>query len=279
MISKVTVIIPSYNHGRYITRALNSVINQSFSNLEILIIDDGSTDNTSEIIKNIIKNDSRIKYIYQSNSGLSSARNLGLDHASGQWIQFLDADDVIHPDKIRAQIDKYNSSKYSSSKYFLSFTDYFRSKIDNIEEILFDFRSRLPINNHNFFVDVILNWENIVSIPIHAFLFDGRLFNDLKLRFDTSLKNHEDLDLLLTLANHNVQIEYLDGKYANYTFSSHSMSGNAADMALGFKIVVEKHLRMINRYDLFRYLEFKYAMLSDGDLLSKLRFKTKRIFD
>ena len=57
------------------------------------------------------------------------------------------------------------------------------------------------------------------------------------------------------------------------------MSGNASDMALGFKIVVEKHLRIISRYDLFRYLEFKYSILSEGDLLSKLRFKTRRFFD
>lgn len=189
----VSIIIPTFNHGQYLNRALLSAINQTHFHIEVLIIDDGSTDNTSDIIKNIIKNDSRIKYIYQSNNGLSSARNLGLDHATGRWIQFLDADDVIHPDKIRAQIDKHKSSKISSDKLILSFTDFFRSKIENIEDVLFDFRSRLPVNNHNFFVDVILNWENIVSIPIHAFLFDARIFNDLKLRFDTSLKNHEDL--------------------------------------------------------------------------------------
>ena len=125
----VSIIIPTFNHGQYLNRALLSAINQTHFHIEVLIIDDGSTDNTSDIIKNIIKNDSRIKYIYQSNNGLSSARNLGLDHATGRWIQFLDADDVIHPDKIRAQIDKHKSSKISSDKLILSFTDFFRSKI------------------------------------------------------------------------------------------------------------------------------------------------------
>jgi glycosyltransferase involved in cell wall biosynthesis len=279
MNNKVTIIIASFNHGRYIFRALESVINQSHRNIEVLIIDDGSTDNTFDVVSGLIKNDSRIKYIYQHNKGLSSARNLGLENASGQWIQFLDADDVIHPDKIKAQIDKYNQSINTTDKYFLSFTDYYRSKIDDIDDVLMDFKSRLPINNHNFFVDIILNWESIVSIPIHAFLFDGRIFNQLNLRFDTNLKNHEDLDILLSLATQKVQIEYVDYKYVNYTYSEKSMSGNHEVMDFGFKKVIEKHLKIINRYDLFRYLEFKRNLLSDGDFLSKLKYKITRYFD
>jgi len=86
-----SVILPTYNRVKFIKNAINSVLNQTFIDFELIIIDDGSTDNTLEIVTNI--NDSRIKYHYQENSERSAARNKGIDNASGTWICFLDSDD------------------------------------------------------------------------------------------------------------------------------------------------------------------------------------------
>ena len=92
---KISVIVPCYQAERYIQRCLQSICSQTYSNLEIIVIDDGSTDASASIVKGLAQSDSRIKYIYQSNAGVSAARNAGLDYASGDVITFVDSDDTI----------------------------------------------------------------------------------------------------------------------------------------------------------------------------------------
>ena len=95
MNEKISVIIPAYNVKPYIKKCVKSVINQSYTNLEIIIIDDGSTDGTSNICDEIEKLDNRIIVLHQSNKGLSEARNAGLNIATGEWVAFLDSDDWV----------------------------------------------------------------------------------------------------------------------------------------------------------------------------------------
>lgn len=92
---KISVIIPVYNSEKYIERCLKSVVNQSYKDLEIILIDDGSTDNSSLICKKWEKLDNRVKYFRKENGGPSTARNYGLKHVSGDYIHFLDSDDWI----------------------------------------------------------------------------------------------------------------------------------------------------------------------------------------
>jgi glycosyltransferase involved in cell wall biosynthesis len=91
----VSVIVPVYNVGEYIEKCINSIINQTYSNLEILLINDGSTDNSPRICAEYAKKDIRIKLIHKENGGLSDARNVGLDVARGKYILFVDSDDYI----------------------------------------------------------------------------------------------------------------------------------------------------------------------------------------
>lgn len=107
----VSVIISLYNKELAIEQTLNSVLNQTYRNIEIIIADDGSTDKSASIVKRLAKNDLRIKYFYKTNGGVSSARNFGLSKASGEWIVFLDADDEMMPINIETLLhltDKYN---------------------------------------------------------------------------------------------------------------------------------------------------------------------------
>lgn len=109
---KVSVIIPCYNVEKYIERCLNSIINQTYSNLEILCIDDGSKDNTKKIIKKFLEKDTRIKYFYKENGGLSSARNYGLKYINGFYCCFIDSDDYVdstYVSKLVNSIEKNNS--------------------------------------------------------------------------------------------------------------------------------------------------------------------------
>ena len=92
----ISVIIPVYNTAEYLPRCLDSVINNGYKNLEIICVNDGSTDSSPEILRRYEKNDSRIKVIDVPNGGVSRARNIGLDNASGEYIAFIDSDDRVH---------------------------------------------------------------------------------------------------------------------------------------------------------------------------------------
>lgn len=91
----ISVIIPMYNPGILLCRMLESVLHQTYRDLEILLIDDGSTDDTAQFCKEFVARDKRVQYFYQDNAGVSAARNLGLQKADGEFIAFLDADDCI----------------------------------------------------------------------------------------------------------------------------------------------------------------------------------------
>ena len=88
-----SIIIPTYNRGHVLGKTIQSVINQNFNDWELIVVDDGSTDNTKNIINDFSKNDSRIRYIYQDNQERSAARNNGIENSNGKYICFLDSDD------------------------------------------------------------------------------------------------------------------------------------------------------------------------------------------
>lgn len=96
MSAKISIIIPVYNLEDYVENCINSLLNQTYDNIEVLCIDDGSTDNSATVIKKLAKGDQRVKYIYKENGGVSSARNEGLEVANGEYIMFVDGDDYMH---------------------------------------------------------------------------------------------------------------------------------------------------------------------------------------
>lgn len=110
---KVSVVIPTYNREATILRSIQSVLRQTYSELELIIVDDGSTDRTRDIIKGI--DDSRIRYIpLENNGGVANARNVGAGLADGEWIAFQDSDDVWHIDKLEKQMAySYRNPQYS----------------------------------------------------------------------------------------------------------------------------------------------------------------------
>ena len=96
----ISVIIPVYNVQAYLVRCVDSVINQSYDNLEIILVDDGSSDNSSQICDELALKDRRIKVIHKTNGGLSDARNVGLEKSVGDYILFVDSDDFIHQEMV-----------------------------------------------------------------------------------------------------------------------------------------------------------------------------------
>lgn len=101
----ISIITPAYNAERYIVQAIESVLAQTYPHWEMIIVDDGSTDNTAQAVKQFAAKDTRIKYIYQANGKQGKARNNALNHASGKYIAFLDADDIWIKNKLELQIE------------------------------------------------------------------------------------------------------------------------------------------------------------------------------
>jgi len=109
----VSIIMPAYNCGDFIGATLDSVINQSYKNWEVIIVDDCSTDNTADVVQEYIKKDNRIKYHkLEKNSGAAVARNKAVDLASGKYMAFLDSDDVWFPEKLTKQIGFMEQNDY-----------------------------------------------------------------------------------------------------------------------------------------------------------------------
>src|SRR5439155_25020344 len=98
----VSVIIPCYNAGRWVGDAIRSALNQTYTNVEIIVIDDGSTDDSLEVIRAF---KDKVRWKTGVNHGPCAARNLGLGLAQGEWVQFLDADDLLHPQKIQLALE------------------------------------------------------------------------------------------------------------------------------------------------------------------------------
>ena len=111
----ISVIVPIYNVEEYLPACIESILNQTYKDLEILLIDDGSTDNSGKICDKYVKQDNRCIAIHQLNKGLSGARNTGLDHATGEYISFIDGDDYIHPQMFEILYEALQKGDYDFS--------------------------------------------------------------------------------------------------------------------------------------------------------------------
>ena len=117
----ISVIVPVYNVELYLAECINSILKQSFSNFELLLIDDGSTDHSSLICQEYVLKDSRIKYYKKSNGGLSDARNYGIKKSIGKYITFIDSDDYIDENYLKILFDSLisNNAYISIANYIL----------------------------------------------------------------------------------------------------------------------------------------------------------------
>lgn len=104
---KVSVIVPAYNTEKYVAQTLDSILQQTFTDWECIVLDDGSTDKTAEIVKQYCQRDSRIKYFYQPNGGLAWARNTAILHSSGEYILPVDSDDIISPQYLEKAVERF----------------------------------------------------------------------------------------------------------------------------------------------------------------------------
>tara|TARA_X000000950_G_scaffold288545_1_gene405900 strand:+ start:1969 stop:2796 length:828 start_codon:yes stop_codon:yes gene_type:complete len=182
---KISVIIPTFNRKKTIGRAIQSVKNQSLSPFEILIIDDGSKDGTEEWVKEKFQN---IKYIYQNNQGVSSARNIGIENAYGDWVAFLDSDDEWLPNKLYEQVKAIGLNP--EMKFFHTNEIWIRNGI----------RVNQMKKHKKYGGYIFEKCLDICRVSPSSVLIQKEVFNDIGI-FDESLRVCEDYDLWLRITS------------------------------------------------------------------------------
>lgn len=182
----ISVVIPTYNRYEVLQRALESVYSQTYMPHEVIIIDDGSSDNTSQIQQDF----PHAVYIYQENAGVSSARNLGIQKSTSEWIAFLDSDDTWHADKLSRHVEFHKKN----SEILMSYTD--EKWIRDSLEV------KVPKKFHKFGGDIFEKCLSHCIIAPSAALMHKKLLDAVGL-FDESLEVCEDYDLWLRVASEN----------------------------------------------------------------------------
>jgi glycosyltransferase involved in cell wall biosynthesis len=178
----VSVIIPCYNHGRFLQQAIDSVVRQTYIPIEVIVVDDGSTDTT----KTVALRNTQVRYVYQSNQGLSAARNTGISHSTGDYLVFLDADDLLYSHAIAYNV------KMLLNHPEVAFVSGGHNKVD-IDLNILKTTKRIVLTNH------YRNFLQINYIGMHATVMYRRSIFDT-IRFDVTLRACEDYDLYLTIA-------------------------------------------------------------------------------
>jgi glycosyltransferase involved in cell wall biosynthesis len=191
----VSVIIPTYNREQFVAKAIESVLNQSFQDHEIIVVDDGSTDNTSQTLE---RYQNKIRYIYQKNAGASAARNTGVNASKGEWLAFLDSDDEWTAEYLSKQIQKAGElpgvCMQTSDCLFIGLDGQTRSYFE-INGSLAEFKGGDHLIPAEPFSFIIKHgpWQVGSTIICAQAIKKAGLF-------DTSLKLSEDLDLMARVA-------------------------------------------------------------------------------
>ncbi len=233
----ISVIIPCYNSAKTIILVLNSVINQTYKNYEILIVDDGSNDNTKDLVHDFFK-DKHInyKYIYQQNSGPSSARNNGVQNSSGEYIAFLDSDDEWHFKKLEIQMKIISEKNLNFLGSTYTYDNLENENIDKIELRQYSFKKLL--------------FSNKFSTP--GVIMKKTFFQELG-GFDVSMKYAEDYDLWirasikedLNLIINPKLFKLYKNAYGDSGLSSHMFSMYKSELYLFEKIKAKKNINIL----------------------------------
>ena len=192
-----SIIIPAYNYAHFLRRAISSVLDQNFDNCEVIVINDGSTDDTDLLMQDVLKkNDSRVRYINQENRGLSAVRNLGISQSNGEFLIFLDADDALLPQSL----EKTHQYLTAHQKVDLLICDYLAQMPDGRVKI----RSNKELVNQNdrwfrLFID------NGMAMANGATIIRRKAFENI--RYCEDLRQAEDIPVFgLMLANFHCQL-------------------------------------------------------------------------
>jgi glycosyltransferase involved in cell wall biosynthesis len=233
---EISIIIPTYNYGRFIGRALNSVLSQSYQDYEIIVVDDASTDDTKKIVGQY--DDLRMRYIkHKVNCGPSKTRNTGIEASKGMYIAFLDSDDTWMPKKIESQIEVFRKGPDNLGVVYTSMKIFDESMSKTFSPPPSTCRGQVLLQ---------LLTANHLGGGSSAVMIKRECFNKAGL-FDISIRGNEDWDMWIRLACFYL-FEYIDKVLVTLTTHSFNSSADAKRMINGREILLQKHVSLYRRY-------------------------------
>lgn len=234
---KISVIIPCYNQGHFILETVESVLKQTDCTtdfvLEIIIVNDGSNDSvTDKVLSDIVSKNPQIILINSVNQGLASARNLGFSKATGDYIQFLDSDDLIAPEKFKKQLELFTANP----EIDICYTNYqlFEENVNQRKGRYAEIKvSSNPVE------DFLFRWEKEFSIPIHCGLFRRSCWGGAENPFVSGFRSKEDWIMWVKLVVSGKKIFFLDQDLAFYRRHAGNMTSN-------FPMINIAHIKAVN---------------------------------
>lgn len=284
---KVSIIVPVYNSEIYLEKCINSIINQTYKNLEILLINDGSKDNSLQILYEYAKKDLRIRVIDRQNNGVSATRNLGIEKSTGEYICFIDADDWIECNMIeklyntikQKDVDAVRCNYYThlGAKRIIGKSVNMKDKICHSDELKNDILNEFIIGNINSFV-----WLLIVKSDI--------LKN--KIKFVTKVHMMEDTIFYVELLYNIKTLYFLNEPLYHYVYNKSGACANSKYILRNIESIIEGNVYIkniisqnsnlcieqikkinalhLNSINTFLYYLFKYK-INKKDLIDKIK--------
>lgn len=258
----ISVIVPSYNVAPYLQRCVDSLIGQTYSDLEIILVDDGSTDDTGILCDRIAEGDSRIKVIHKENGGLSDARNAGIDIATGEFYSFIDGDDFIEPDTYEVMMKEMENPRVSIVAGGFIVTDVQgNNRISMSPE-------RQHLTKEEAFMD-LLGGKNYITQSSCNKLFRSSLFE--KIRYKKGILN-EDMEILPRLLDVSNDVVLLNKAVYHYIKKPGSITTADYSMERYRAIEVERDIYLLckNKYPKLQPYASFYELKSLYEMLCNL---------
>lgn len=254
----VSIIIPNYNYGMYVSQAIRSALNQTIRPFEVIVVDDGSTDNSTEVIKKY-----PVRLLKQKNQGVVEAKNNGFHNSKGRFVLFLDADDILQPNAIEEYLKKYQKDKskgfiYSDMKYFGAEAGKLKAKEFNIRQL----------RKGNYI-------HNSALIKREAFEAIGGYHQRM-------VGGYEDWDLYISLVEQGYKGEYVSKPLLNYRRHKSALSRNVIEQKKALELIYDvyrNHKRMFPfwyRYPKKVYYKIFYSA-ENGNILARITLFIPRL--
>ena len=245
----ISIIVPIYNIQNYLSLCLDSIINQSYRNIEIILVDDGSTDNSGKICDDYSKIDDRIKVIHKKNGGLSDARNTGLEIVTGDYIGFVDGDDFIHKDMYNIMIDQLKKCDAD-----VSICKFKRFSNHNNRQIIQSYQFDLINNENKIRSKCVSNEEalreclltNNYSVSAWSKLYKRTIFD--KLRYPKGLEMEDWAIIVDVLLQCNKVVLIENELYYYYKRQNSIMLGKFKDTDLLLEKIFIRNVKLVDEY-------------------------------
>ncbi|SFO24732.1 Glycosyltransferase involved in cell wall bisynthesis [Pseudobutyrivibrio sp. UC1225] len=253
----VSIIVPAYNVEKYIEKCIESILAQTYREIEVLVVDDGSTDDTWAHIETLMKKDSRVKGLHKENSGVSATRNYALDHANGTYLQFVDADDYLKVDATETLVDALESSGatwVSCQHHCVDENGDFHGEYDFLKGV-FDISSQRV--RFEFIRDNILEYK--IGYEVWSKIYISSIIREHNIRFNENCHMGEDLAFNICYGFYADSINCIEDRIYYYV----TRSGSAMACITALNRIIDEHLALA------KGIEDRFNTVFSGDIQDK----------